>query len=216
MRVMLLAAIALALVACGGTNQQPQTVEVTRLIEVTREVTKPIEVTRSVPVTIEVTRPIEVTRQVDVTRVIEVTRMVEVTPQVVATPTQKPSSVPTKAAVAVQSWTTEQVVAAFKAAGLEAESPKKMGKEDYGLAPLVGQGVRFLIPSLCADCGGRVFAVENENDMTRLKAYYDEMGKASAAFFSWTFRRGNILVQINGDLPEQRARAYEAALQAMQ
>ncbi len=90
-----------------------------------------------------------------------------------------------------------------------------MNKEDYGLAPLVGDGLRFLIPSLCADCGGRVFVVNNEDDMMRLKAYYDEMSKASAILFSWTFRRGNVLVQLNGDLPEQQAKAYEATLQAI-
>jgi hypothetical protein len=214
MRVLVLGMVALVLIGCGGASQPPQTVEVTRVVEVTREVPKPIEVTRAVAVTVEITRPIEVTRQVDVTRVVEVTRLVEVTPQIVATSTQKPSSVPTK--VTVKSWTPEQVIIAFKAAGLEAENSKKMTKEDYGLAPLVGQGLRFLIPSLCADCGGRVFAVESEDDMTQLKAYYDELGKASAAFFSWTFRHGNVLVQLNGDLPEQRARVYETTLQAMQ
>ena len=41
---------------------------------------------------------------------------------------------------------------------------------------------------------------------------YKELGQASAAFFSWLFIRDNVLVQINGDLPEDRARQYEEAL----
>jgi len=164
MRVLVLAMAALVLIGCGGTSQPPQTVEVTRLVEVTREVPKPIEVTRSIAVTVEITRPVEVTRQVEVTRVAEVTRLVEVTRAIVASSTSRPSPVPTKGAA--QAWTPEQVIMAFKAAGLEAENPTKLVKEDYGMAPLVGQGLHFLIPSLCSDCGGRVFVVESEDDMT--------------------------------------------------
>ena len=102
----------------------------------------------------------------------------------------------------MKSWTPEQVIIAFKAAGLEAENSKKMTKEDYGLAPL--RGPRLAFPdsfALCRLWWACVLAVESEDDMTQLKAYYDELGKASAAFFSWTFRHGNVLVQLNGDLP---------------
>jgi hypothetical protein len=38
------------------------------------------------------------------------------------------------------------------------------------------------------------------------------MGKASAAFFSWVFVKGDVVVQINGDLSEDKARQYEAAI----
>lgn len=110
----------------------------------------------------------------------------------------------------------EGVIAAFKAAGLEAENPSALTKDDYGMAPYVGKGMRFLVPSLGPDKGGRVFAIENKDDFVRLKAYYDELGKSSAMFFSWTFARDNILVQINGDLPEAKAKQYEAALLAAQ
>ena len=144
MRVLVLAIIAVVLIGCNEASQPPQTVEVTRVIEVTREVPKPVEITRSVAVTVEITKPIEVTRQVEVTRVVEVTRLVEVTPRSVATSSSRPATVPTKASVAT--WTPEQVMATFKAAGLEAENSKMMSKEDYGLAPLVGQGSAFPDP----------------------------------------------------------------------
>ncbi len=111
---------------------------------------------------------------------------------------------------------TNDVIAAFKAAGLEAENPTKMTKEDYGLAPMAAtEATRFLIPSLGEDTGGRAFIFENQEDLNRTKAYYDELGKASAAFFSWTFTNGLTLVQITGDLPEDKAKQYEAALQGM-
>lgn len=113
------------------------------------------------------------------------------------------------------SITPAQVVEKFKAAGLEAESPTAMGKDDYGLAPFVCQGQRFLIPSLGKDNGGRVFVCDNTKDRDALKAYYDALGKSSAIFFSWAFADGPVVVQLNGDLPEDTAHQYEAAIKGL-
>ena len=109
--------------------------------------------------------------------------------------------------------TPESIVAAYKAAGLEAESPTAMGPGDYGPAPYVAKGVRFLIPSMCADCGGRAF-VGTKEEITQLRSYYEELGKASALLFSWVFvtADGKAMVQINGELPEDQAKRYEEAL----
>lgn len=106
----------------------------------------------------------------------------------------------------------DEVIAGFLAAGLEAESASPMTKDDYGAAPMVGAGVRFVIPSLCADCGGRVIIVEDDQERAQLVGFYDEMGKASALAFSWVFEKGPVVVQLNGDLPEEQARKYQAAL----
>lgn len=111
--------------------------------------------------------------------------------------------------------TADAVIAAFKAAGLEAEQSQPLTKDDYGLAPMVGSGLRFLIPSLCADCGGRVFVVPDAAERARLKGFYEELGKQSALAFSWVFEKAPIVVQINGDLPEAQARKYETALQTV-
>lgn len=92
-----------------------------------------------------------------------------------------------------------------------------MTKDDYGLAPMTAvEGMRFLIPSLCPDCGGRVLSFASSEDLEVTKAYYAELGRASAIFFSWVFVKDNILVQINGDLPEEKAKQYEAVLDAME
>jgi hypothetical protein len=111
--------------------------------------------------------------------------------------------------------TAPQVVERLKSAGLEVESPTEMKKDDYGLAPFVCKGQRFLIPSLGADKGGRLFVCDSSSDRDALKAYYDALGKGSAAFFSWTFAKGSVLIQLNGSLPEDQAKKYEAAINAL-
>lgn len=60
-----------------------------------------------------------------------------------------------------------------------------------------------------------VHVCRNVDDMQKLKSYYDELGKASAMFFSWTFAHQPVLVQLNGDMPESKARQYEQVLQQL-
>jgi hypothetical protein len=108
--------------------------------------------------------------------------------------------------------TGDDVVQSFKDAGLEAENTRAMTKEDYGAAPYVCTGTRFFVPSLGPDNGGRIFICDNTEDRDLLTNYYTELGKSSALFFSWVFTKGNVVIQINGDLPEEQARKYEAAI----
>lgn len=106
------------------------------------------------------------------------------------------------------------IVDAFVAAGLPAESPTPMTVDDYGMAPYVCDGVRFLIPSLGDDSGGRAFVCASDADLASLREYYESLGRASAIAFSWVFANEDrgVLVQINGELPEEEARKYEAAV----
>jgi len=108
--------------------------------------------------------------------------------------------------------TADDVISAFKDAGLEAEDIRPMTKDDYGLAPYVCEGTRFFIPSLGQDKGGRLYVCDNDKDRDLLTDFYTEAGRTSAIFFSWVFTKGNIVVQINGDLPEDTARQYESAI----
>lgn len=108
--------------------------------------------------------------------------------------------------------TAKDVILAFKSAGLEAENPTQMSPKNYGFAPYVCKGVRFLIPSLGEDSGGRILACPNAADRDTIAGYYERLGKKSAVFFSWVFVKGNIVVQINGDLDEDKAKKYEQAI----
>lgn len=128
------------------------------------------------------------------------------TPYPTFTPTLKPT------ATVTPSIDGAAVAAAFKAAGLEAESVHPLTRDEYKLAPYVCTGTRFLIPSLGPDTGGRIFVCPNQEDLALLFDFYTEMGRASAMLSSWLFPKGLMLVQITGELPDAKARLYEAAI----
>jgi hypothetical protein len=111
-----------------------------------------------------------------------------------------------------QKWKNSQVVDAFKAAGLEVENPRPMSKpQDYGAAPTIDiEATQFTIPSLGeGGGGGHVYSFASEDDLEKMVQYY---ANASTDNFSWVYVRDNILVQIDGRLPEEKAKQYEAAL----
>lgn len=108
----------------------------------------------------------------------------------------------------------DDVIKAFKDASLDAENPRKMTKEDYGMAPMKAKEGKYItLPSVCDDCGGRVLSYDKDKDLEQMKAYYDEMGKESAMLFSWTIKKDNILVQLNGDMKEEQYNKYKKALE---
>lgn len=106
----------------------------------------------------------------------------------------------------------EKLVEELSDSGLEFEDPVRMGPKDYGAAPYVCQGVRFFIPSLGADSGGRIFICKKKSDRDRLASYYRELGKVSAWFFSWVFVKGDVVLQLNGQLDEHSAKEYASSI----
>lgn len=108
--------------------------------------------------------------------------------------------------------TLEKVVDVFADSGLDFEQPTKMQARDYGMAPYVCEGARFLLPTLGRDSGGRVFVCKNKADRDRLATYYKNLGKQSAAFFSWVFVKGNVVLQLNGKLDEDAAKEYGSTI----
>ena len=150
---------------------------------------------------------------VEVTRIVQETVLVTQLVVVTATPeppTATPEASPTPT---FQKWSGADLVQVLQSAGLEVENPTAMTKDDYGMAPMVAaDATHFFIPSLCSDCGGRIYSFSSQEDLDLMKKYYDELGKSSAMFFSWVFTKDNLLIQINGALPEDKAREYENAL----
>jgi hypothetical protein len=110
--------------------------------------------------------------------------------------------------------TAERVILRFKQAGLEAENPRPMTTDDYGLAPIVCQdnSMRFFIPSLGQNAGGRVFVCPSTEEVNQLKLFYEEQGQRNPDVRSWTFDNDRVLVQLNGGLPQEQARRYGEVL----
>ena len=196
--------VCLALTACAG-EATPDPTEVARLVDQAVKATvaaiptpEPHTIEKVVKETVIVEKPIEMTRTIE--------------KEIIVTPSPEPS--PTSEFTS--NWSPVQVIEAFGAVGLEAEDVYPMTKDDFGWAPMVAaEALRFLIPSLCEDCGGRVFSFTSQADLNSMRDHYVRSSEASALFYSWLFARDNILVQINGDLPEKVARQYEAALNAL-
>jgi hypothetical protein len=114
-----------------------------------------------------------------------------------------------------QPLTAQDVVAAFEVAGLEAEDVREMAAEDYGLVPMAEEGLYFLLPSVCEDCGGRAMLFESEEQAERVMTYYEAVAESSPAFSSWAYRRGPLVVQLNGELSEEQAKRYEEVLNSL-
>jgi hypothetical protein len=105
-----------------------------------------------------------------------------------------------------QTWSVYQVLNAFKTAGLEIGSVYKYpvyGRSYAGSK----EAIHFLLPSLCADCGGRIFVFDSKRAMNKTEKQYSNLTP-----MTWLFIRDNVIVQINGDYPEEKARKYEEVL----
>lgn len=158
-------------------------------------------------------QPTPIVQIVEVTRIIKETIQVTVPVVVTATPlpvTETPSPSPTSA---FWKYSVNDAAKAIQDAGLEFVDPVSDPPQESGIRPYVeNENLHFLIPSLCSDCGGRLFSFDNERDLNTLKKYYDGLKEASAMWFSWVYVKDNILLQINGDLPEDKAKLYEEVL----
>lgn len=108
---------------------------------------------------------------------------------------------------------TDDVITAFQDAGLKADAAREMTKDDYGVGPMKADEGQIV--KIGDDMNARILSYENEDDLDEMKAYYDEMGKESAMLFSWTMNHENILVQMNGDLPEEEYNKYKEALESL-
>ena len=112
-------------------------------------------------------------------------------------------------------WQTADVVDAFNAAGLECVDPRSISVND-GKAPFVAvEATRFMMPSVCDGCSGRIYSFDNPAELEKARQYYRELGDTDAQFLSWLFARDNILVQLNGRLLEDQSNLYQRALMNM-
>lgn len=110
-------------------------------------------------------------------------------------------------------WRSGEVIAAFHQAGLPAEVVRGATKDGRdGFASLmVTDAVQFRLSDEDMEMG-TVFCFKNKSDLERLKSYYQSLNESLPQFSSWLYVKDNVLLQINHEVPEEKARTYAAAL----
>lgn len=106
--------------------------------------------------------------------------------------------------------TTSDVIKYFKDEGLELGESSDLPNDEFG--NIRKEGKRILIPSLGTDSGGRLFLFENEENLKKVKSYYDELGNSGPMFYSHTHQSGLFLLQMNGDMDDNEFARYAASL----
>jgi hypothetical protein len=115
---------------------------------------------------------------------------------------------------------SEEVVLAFEEEGLEVGDYYPVEEEmGWGKSPVPNtfeEATRFEIPSLGRDAGGRVFVFENRENLKVVHDYYKELEDMpifGPALHSHLYEDGLVLLQINGELPKQKADQYGEVLE---
>ena len=108
--------------------------------------------------------------------------------------------------------TSADVVERFKAEGLDVADHYPIGQDDQTPVPKTyREATRFTISSLGGGTGGgRVFVFDSPADMKPVEDYYEGF---SGMLYSHVYTEGNVLLQINGELPKAKAEEYDRVLQ---
>ena len=106
--------------------------------------------------------------------------------------------------------TADEVITAFKDAGLEAENPTDLDQSEFG--NIRKEGKRIIVPALGEDAGGRLFKFNNQDDLEQANSYYDEISNSAPIFFSHTYAKGEFLIQMNGDMEDAEFKKYKEVM----
>ena len=105
------------------------------------------------------------------------------------------------------------VVQAFRDAGLEVGESypveQEPGWDELPVPRTYEEATRFLIPSLEADAGGRVFVFGSETDLVAVRDFYEGLARSTRPY---VYDEGLVLVQLSNQLPEDEAERYNAVL----
>ncbi|WP_323702678.1 hypothetical protein [Mammaliicoccus sp. Dog046] len=81
-----------------------------------------------------------------------------------------------------------------------------MKNEDFCFAPNKTKDAKIF--TVTKDNNARIFVFDNESDLKDTKEYYDKLGEKSAIFFSHTYAKDNVLIQMNGEIDESTFKKY--------
>lgn len=108
--------------------------------------------------------------------------------------------------------TVKELVTKFEEAELVVTEPREMEVDDFGMAPLVSEEAMIFTVDAENERNARVFKIDNEEDLNKLKAYYDDLGKESALFYSHTYAKGKFLIQAGGEIPKEDFAKYKQVM----
>lgn len=109
---------------------------------------------------------------------------------------------------------TDDYIKKFEDKSLVVYNKRKMTKDDFGMAPMTAKDAAIfsLIETDNEDeqKNARILTFDNLEDLNATKAYYDDLGKSSAALFSYTAVDENnlVLMQFNGGLDQALVEQY--------
>jgi len=109
-------------------------------------------------------------------------------------------------------WSVDDVVNVFNEQSLEVKEPEFITETDrFGLPAETKDLIKFSIPSIGKDIQGCILSFELKNNLNKVRKYYADLnGKGHP--HTWSFMKDNILIVIDGAVPEKKARQYESAL----
>jgi hypothetical protein len=112
-------------------------------------------------------------------------------------------------------WQPADVLSALQASELNVEVLPS-GKKDGELGmfiPVEEQRFRAHIDGKDAD--GVILTFYSKEDLMKMENYYRGLNQALPTFKSWVFVTDNVLLQIDGNLPEKQAMRFEQAVNSM-
>ena len=106
-----------------------------------------------------------------------------------------------------------EMVQAFRDAGLEVGESYPVehepGWDQIPVPRTYEEATRFLVPSLGAEAGGRVFVFGSEEDLRAVRGFYEGLASSERPY---VYDEGLVLVQISNQLPEGEAEGYATVL----
>lgn len=109
-------------------------------------------------------------------------------------------------------WSPEDILNAFNERGLGVEKTGPVTRSDYKKLPAKAkEAIKFSVSSIGKEGIGCILSFEMGSSMEKIMNHYLKKNK-NEELYSWTFAKDNVLVVLNGRIPEEKARMFESVL----
>lgn len=109
-------------------------------------------------------------------------------------------------------WSISEVIGFFVNQGVEMVDLRTVIDSDYRPLPAKAkEGIKFRIPVNEKPLDGCILSFNVKHDLEKVRNHYLKLNK-KGQLRSWTFVKDNILLVLDGRMPEKIARKYEEVL----